>query len=432
MPSDFASRSSRDNRPDHSAFEGRSLRAPFGAASKAAARARGVGGNGNPRAARSNCENTNPNPALNGNARRSPRLGSCTGSSTNAMNTTNTMNHTLGVAGAGTRGGILSDITNVRAGRASQTDDKIKAKSTKPLNFAFQPTAATTTARSLENSDHTRCVAMKTEENDTLSLQSVPEYVTDITNRLFSEETRFLPEPQYTDMQTDITTRMRMILIDWMIEVHSKYEMRLETLYLTVNLIDRYLSKVQIKRTRLQLVGVVAMFIASKFEEINPPELHQWVYICDRAYTNEDILITECKMLTSLSFQVSVPTAAHFFEFLEKANDCDGIHRSLAQYLLELGLLDSRMLQYSPSHVVAAALLLSNELLQHSPVWPESMAQQSRHSEESLSNCARELWELLEADRAGAGGELQAVHKKFSAKDKYAVATLRFETPPAI
>merc|ERR1719424_2509729 len=142
-------------------------------------------------------------------------------------------------------------------------------------------------------------------------------------------------------MQTDLTHKMRTILIDWLVEVHMKYKLCPETLHLTVNLIDRYLTKVPpIKRKRLQLVGVVAMFIASKYEEIRPPELKDWVYITDSAYTKDDVLQMECTMLTTLSFQIAVPTAVHFFNILQKVNGCDDVHRDLAQYILELSLLD--------------------------------------------------------------------------------------------
>ena len=72
--------------------------------------------------------------------------------------------------------------------------------------------------------------------------------------------------------QEDINEKMRAILVDWLVEVHLKFKLMPETLYLTVNLIDRYLEKEKIKRSQLQLVGVTAMFIASKYEEIYAPE----------------------------------------------------------------------------------------------------------------------------------------------------------------
>lgn len=86
---------------------------------------------------------------------------------------------------------------------------------------------------------------------------------------------------------------MRAILVDWIIEVHLKFKLLPETLFITVSLIDRYLEQVQIKRTNLQLVGVTAMLIASKYEEIYAPEVKDFVYITDNAYTKDEILQME-------------------------------------------------------------------------------------------------------------------------------------------
>jgi len=263
-------------------------------------------------------------------------------------------------------------------------------------------------------------------EIEAINVCAVEEYVPDLNNHLFEEEVAFLPAADYMETQTDLTPKMRMILIDWLVEVHMKYRLRPETLHLTVNLIDRHLTRMPVMRKRLQLVGVVAIFIASKFEEINPPELQDWVYITDKAYTKEDVLAMECTMLTTLSFQIMVPTPALFFPGFQKANGCNAVHRHLAQYLLELGLLDIRMLRFTASHVVSAALLLSNELLKRCPLWPPSMAQHCRHSEQALSACVDLFRQLFEADRAGAGGQLQAVHKKFCSNDFLSVATMTF------
>jgi len=258
------------------------------------------------------------------------------------------------------------------------------------------------------------------------NVQEVEEYAQDIEEQLFREELVLLPRADYMDMQADLTSKMRMILMDWLIEVHMKYRLRCETLHLTVNLIDRFLTRTPVARKRLQLVGVCAMFIAAKFEEITPPELHDWVYITDKAYTQDEVLGMEVTMLSSLSFQIMVPTAAHFFQIFQKANGCNDMHRSLAQYILELGILDIRMLEYAPSNVVAAALLLSNEVLGFRSRWPVAMVEQSRHTESSLRGCVELLRQLFDADRLGAGGQLQAVHKKFSMKDRHSVATMNF------
>lgn len=85
--------------------------------------------------------------------------------------------------------------------------------------------------------------------------------------------------------QPDLNARMRAILIDWLVDVHLKFRLKDETLYVTVQLIDRYLSLHTTTRCKLQLVGVSALFIACKYEEIYPPDLKDFVYITDNAYT---------------------------------------------------------------------------------------------------------------------------------------------------
>lgn len=92
------------------------------------------------------------------------------------------------------------------------------------------------------------------------------------------------------ERQEDINEKMRAILIDWLIEVHLKFKLVPESLFLTVNLIDRYLEKETVNRQKLQLVGVTAMLIACKYEEIYPPIVKDFVYITDNAYTKEEIL----------------------------------------------------------------------------------------------------------------------------------------------
>ena len=75
------------------------------------------------------------------------------------------------------------------------------------------------------------------------------------------------------EYQNDINEKMRRILIDWLIDVHLKFKLVLETLYLTINLIDHYLEIVRIKRIILQLIGVTSLFVVCKYEEIYPPDI---------------------------------------------------------------------------------------------------------------------------------------------------------------
>ena len=113
--------------------------------------------------------------------------------------------------------------------------------------------------------------------------------------------------------QTHINERMRSILVDWLVEVHLKFKLVPETLYLTINLIDRYLERQEVSRPRLQLVGVTSLLIASKYEEIYPPELRDLVYICDRAYTRGEVCLYECNLRAVLILLFAILTIMTYF-----------------------------------------------------------------------------------------------------------------------
>ena len=138
--------------------------------------------------------------------------------------------------------------------------------------------------------------------------------------------------------QNDINEKMRMILIDWLIEVHLKFKLLPETLFLTINFIDRYLQNNQTPRDKLQLIAVSSLLIACKYEEIYPPEISSFVYITDNAYTKEEILNYEIKILGDLEYDITYPTSLRFLEILLiKLNlSKDNIFINKMMYLIEL------------------------------------------------------------------------------------------------
>ena len=158
---------------------------------------------------------------------------------------------------------------------------------------------------------------------------------------------------------------MRSILIDWLVEVHLKFKLLPETLYLTVNLIDRYLGKEQVHRSHLQLIGVTAMLIACKYEEIYPPIVKDFVYITDNAYSKEEILEMERKMLCALDFDIQITSAYRFLERYAKVLKADTLIFNLSRYLLELALVSYKMVRYSNSNLAASALYLSLKMTKH-------------------------------------------------------------------
>ena len=127
------------------------------------------------------------------------------------------------------------------------------------------------------------------DERDAEDPLCVTSYVQDMYHHFRSKESMTSVRPVFMETQPHINERMRSILVDWLVEVHLKFKLVPETLYLTINLIDRYLERKEVSRPKLQLVGVTSLLIASKYEEIYPPELRDLVYICDRAYTRTEV-----------------------------------------------------------------------------------------------------------------------------------------------
>jgi len=334
------------------------------------------------------------------------------------------------------RGGALGDITNMMAPglmpgikmvpkptKSSPVASGIGAFATQMIGIVADPQiqgVAATDALMLTP----RCSEdVELEAADAEDPQQVSEYVSDIYGMMNHAEVGFLPRPDYLEAQPDINAKMRAILIDWLVEVHMKYKLKVETLFLAVNLIDRFLEKRSITRKKLQLVGVTGMLIAAKFEEIYPPEVRDFVYITDKAYTKEEILSMEVQMLTVLEFGVNCPTVAHFCERYQRINRCNEAHRHLLQYVLELTLPDFKMLRYSPSHLAAAATLLSNKLLKQSPAWPPAMVRHTQQTEQMVKGCAKEMCGLLDAAERSP---LQAVRKKFSQPKFHGVGKMTF------
>jgi len=202
-----------------------------------------------------------------------------------------------------------------------------------------------------------------------------------------------------------------------------KYKLRAETLFLTVTTLDRFLARKRIPRKKLQLVGVAATLIAAKYEEIYPPKIADLVYICDKAYSKEEILEMEIVVLNVLDFQLRVPTAVQFLDRFAKISGLTDQQRHMAQYLAELTLPDIKMLRFTPSHLAAASIYLSNKLMKQPVVWSQTMCNQTRYTEAAIKACAKELYTLLEGAQ---GNSLQAVRKKFSYAKYHSVAKIPF------
>lgn len=161
------------------------------------------------------------------------------------------------------------------------------------------------------------------------------------------------------DRQADVNEKMRAILVDWLVEVHMKFRLVPETLYLCVNIIDRYCSVANVSRTKLQLLGVTSLFLACKHEEIYPPEVRDCVYITDRAYDRQEVLDMEQTILRVLNWRISLPTAYPFLDRFLSLTKASPMTRQAATYYLERTLQEHDLLKYRPSMICASAVILA-------------------------------------------------------------------------
>ncbi|GMJ07042.1 Cyclin B1;4 [Hibiscus trionum] len=251
---------------------------------------------------------------------------------------------------------------------------------------------------------------------------AVTEYVDDIYEFYKLTEDEGLVR-DYMDLQPDINAKMRSILVDWLIEVHRKFELTPETLYLTMNIVDRFLSMKFVQRKELQLVGISAMLIACKYEEIWAPEVNDFVFISDNAYAREQVLVMEKAILDKLEWYLTVPTPYMFLvRFIKASIPSDDKTEDLAFYLAELGLMQyPTAVKYCPSMLAAAAVYAARCTLGKSPLWSETMKHHTGYSENQLMNCAKHL---VKFHSTAAESKLKASYSKFSSLDRNVVALL--------
>jgi G2/mitotic-specific cyclin 1/2 len=195
----------------------------------------------------------------------------------------------------------------------------------------------------------------------------VSEYVGEIFEYLRELEQSTMPNPDYMANQAHLQWKMRGILVDWLIEVHTRFRLLPETLFLAVNIVDRFLSAKIVELDKLQLVGVTAMFIAAKYEEVFSPGVQYFRSVADDGFTEEEILRAERYVLTTLNYNLSYPNPMNFLRRISKADQYDFETRTVAKYLLEISLLDHRFMEYAPSHVAAASMYLSRMMLERGP-----------------------------------------------------------------
>jgi len=250
------------------------------------------------------------------------------------------------------------------------------------------------------------------------------DYLKEIHISLSQEEIQTPSFYGYMKKHTDINEQMRAILVDWIIEVHSKFNLKEETLFICVFIIDKFLKSDTIPRSKLQLLGVASIMIACKQEEIYSPSIKDFVFITDNAYTKQEIFEMEYHILKILEFNTVMPSSLRFYELIALDFNFGFKQFNFGLYLLELYLIDYRMTKYLPSVIACTAAYIVMKFFKipnYTQIY--NCWNLNTNSSSLIKDCAREICFLVDNIN---GSSLKATKKKFS-QDKYdAVSLINF------
>ncbi|KAJ8656479.1 hypothetical protein O0I10_007802 [Lichtheimia ornata] len=256
-------------------------------------------------------------------------------------------------------------------------------------------------ALAYEVKQETRARQVRLRENNVMDWTDpllVAEYEEDIFDHLRKSEITTLGSPMYASndpLENEITWKMRGVLIDWVVEVHYLFQLLPETLFLAVNIIDRFLTKRSVSVGKLQLVGLAALFIATKFEEVAAPRIRDFIFMTDdQNIKEEDLIKAERFVLQVLDYKLCFSNPLNFLRRASKTEDYDLHSRMLSKYFMEISCVDHRFIAIPPSKVAAAALWLSQRMLANGS-WTPEIAYLSGYTTSELKPIVRLMLDFL-------------------------------------
>ncbi|KAJ6237331.1 cyclin-a2-4 [Anaeramoeba flamelloides] len=287
----------------------------------------------------------------------------------------------------------------------------------------------------------------------------LPEHVTEIADEItqnmrIKEKQDHIGE-DFLQKQSQVNANMREILVDWLCDVHINFEFKTETLYLTAKLLDKFLLLKPVPINRLQLVGITALLIASKYQEVNTPDIEEFVLVANGAFTLKELLKMEIVMLTVLRFRVTYVSPYFFLQIYLKAAGIELISEEfhtlkfLSNYFLELTLLKSYFRKFCPSKLAASSLYLAIKTLnlnsnsnfnsignknvlhksgQNSKCWSNTLTHYTKFHTEQIIDCVILISTLSnQLLNFGQSEENQTpnIKKKYSHPDFYSVAMMK-------
>lgn len=224
---------------------------------------------------------------------------------------------------------------------------------------------------------------------------------TDLFRTYTEREERYLLNPGFLLYQTQENKESRYKVVDWLIEVVNDYYKTtspLEILALATMLMDTFLEKQELRRVKYQLLGIMTLQIASKFELKSPMKLDDCVYLCGNAYTKKECLVMEQTILSVLDYNLSLPTSHTFLSILLDIDNSTDTVAKLSSYLLLKILPEYQMLKYKPSIVASAIIYFSKKFLKKAPYWSQELNHLTNYRVRDFKRCLNDMTQIQNID----------------------------------
>ena len=252
-------------------------------------------------------------------------------------------------------------------------------------------------------------------QNNQDNISYVGEYLEEIYMNLLLEERESTIKPKFGYManQPEINEIMRAILIDWIIDVHLRFNLRQDTLFMTIWLIDAYLSFALVQRDKLQLLGITCLLISGKAHEIYYPQHNKLLEMTDNAYIKEEMLTMENEILKKLNFFIVCPNPIDFYNILSKMFNFEKKQYYLGNYFIEAALINYPILKYSSSVIASscAYLVMKYYKIDGYQILYNNFIVNEKCPEDVIKDAAKEIYFLVDNL---SKSKFKSVKKKFS------------------
>ena len=286
-----------------------------------------------------------------------------------------------------------------------------------PKHKKTPPLVSTEEKQELENLSTTESVESINQ------IQTVKRYQDAILNNLVAREKQYSIPKDYLEHQAEINTKMRAILVDWLVEISVKFRFKPILIFKTVNLIDRYLVSEMVKQTDLQLLGVACFAINAKVEEIYPPLMEKYIHVCANAYTKKELLAMEAKILETVDFDLHQTCSYSYLTMLSQKIAIEAKPFAFIHYILETCLLESSLARFSNLVTACGAIFLTSKIFKCGN-WLPDLVKLTNVDEKQIKLCAKEIFFCMRKIDASS---LNSIKKKFVSEKYFSVSKFRIE-----